>query len=145
LIVPFLRAPQRLGRPRCTDLRAVVNALVYLLSSGCQWRLLPRDFPPRSTVQGYFHRWRDNGTWARINHHLLMAASVAAGRQASPSAGVIDSQSVKTTEAGRPRGYEAGKKIKGRERHIVTHTMVLLVAAIVHAAGIQDRDAQLGQ
>jgi transposase len=140
VIAPFMPAPCALGRPRCSDLRAIVNALFYVLSSGCPWRLLPGDFPPRSTVQGYFYRWRDDGTWARINHHLLMAAREAEGREASPSAGVIDSQSVRTTEAGGPRGYDAGKKIKGRKRHILTDTTGLLVAAIVHSAGVQDRD-----
>lgn len=140
LIAAFMPEPQRLGRPRTRDLRTVVDALFYVLSSGCQWRMLPGDFPPRSTVQGYFYRWRDDGTWARINHHLLMAAREAEGREASPSGGVIDSQSVRTTEAGGPRGYDAGKKIKGRKRHILTDTTGLLVAAIVHSAGVQDRD-----
>ena len=114
--------------------------MLYLLTTGCQWRLLPTDFPPYTTVQRFFYGWRDDGTWRRINHHLLLAAREAMGREASPSAGVIDSQSVKTTEAGGPRGYDAGKKIKGSKRHILTDTNGLLVAATVHAADVQDRD-----
>jgi transposase len=140
LIEPFMPAPRSVGRPRTTDLRSVVDALLYMASTGCQWRQLPKDFPPYSTVQGYFYRWADDGTLARINHALVMVSREAAGREANPTAGVIDSQSAKTTEAGGPRGYDAGKKIKGRKRHIVTDTLGHLIGLFVHPADIQDRD-----
>ncbi len=140
LIAPFLPAPRPIGRPRSTDLREVVNAIFYMATTGCQWRMLPKDLPPPSTVQRYFYDWRDSGLWRTINNHLVMDARELEGRAASPTAGVIDSQSAKTSESGGVCGYDAGKKIKGRKRHIVTDTLGLLVGLVVHAAGIQDRD-----
>jgi transposase len=140
MIEPLLPPRKQLGRPRTTEMREVVNAIPYMARSGCQWRMLPKEFPPRNTVQGYFYGWRRDGTFNRINHDLLMRAREAAGREGSRSAEVIDSQSVKTTESAGPRGFDAGKKINGRKHRIVCDTGGLLVAAMVHGAHIQDRD-----
>lgn len=138
VVAPFLPALSRLGRPREVDLREIVNAILYILSVGCQWRALPKDFPSRSTVQGYFYRWRDDQTWHRMNDALVKLARQSLGRKDTASAGIIDSQSAPTTESGGPRGIDAGKRIKGRKRHIVTDTEGFLLAVRVHEANIQD-------
>jgi putative transposase len=140
LIAPLLPPSKRGGRPRTTCLRSVMDGLLYKASSGCQWRMLPKDFPPMSTVQSYFYDWCSGGVWEAINHILVMAARELEGREASPTAGVIDSQSVKTTESGGIAGYDAGKKVKGRKRHFITDTIGLMLFVVVHSAGIQDRD-----
>lgn len=140
LIAPLMPERKRLGRRRRVDLRRIVEAILYIVTTGCQWRQLPRHFPPFTTVQGYFYRWIREGRWEAMNHILVILSREQDGREATPSVGIIDSQSVKTSENGGPHGYDAGKKIKGRKRHIATDTVGHIVTAVVHPANIQDRD-----
>lgn len=140
IIAPFMPPPARTGRPRLWTMREIMNAIFYVLRSGCAWRLLPKDFPPTNTVYGWFLRFRRDGLFETINHHLVMADRERGGREASPSAAVIDSQSVRTVEAGGPRGYDAAKKIKGRKRHAMVDTDGRALVIHAHAADVQDRD-----
>jgi transposase len=141
---PLIPPAKRGGNKRTVDIRQVTNGVMYILSTGCQWRAIPKDLPPRSTVHEYLVRWACDGTLERLHHALYVKCREQAAREASPTAAIIDAQSVKSAEKGGawidPHGYDAGKKVKGKKRHVLVDTQGLVLHAIVTAADIQDRD-----
>src|SRR5689334_7525748 len=142
LLEPLIPPAKPGGRPRTTNMRTLLDGLFYLVRTGCQWRHLPPPpaFPPWRTVYGYMRAFLRDGVWESIRHHFVVMLREGAGREASPTAAIIDTQSVKTTESGGPSGWDAAKRLKGRKRHIAVDTDGLLLGILVHAADIQDAD-----
>ena len=142
LLEPFIPIARPGGRPRTTDMRRLLDGLFYLVRTGCQWRHLPPPpaFPPWPTVYGYMRRFLRDGVWESMRHQFVVMLREGEGREPSPTAAIIDTQSAKTTESGGPCGWDAAKKVKGRKRHIAVDTQGLLLGVLVHAASVQDAD-----
>lgn len=140
LIKDFFPEPKATGRPRKNDFQLVVNGILYITKTGVPWRYLPKEYPNRGTVYDYFRKWRKDGTWRRIHDTLRANLRVTGGRHKHATGGAIDSQSVKTTAVSGIRGFDAGKLINGRKRHILVETLGLLILVVVTAASVQDRD-----
>jgi putative transposase len=141
LLETYLPASKWRGRPRLHSPREILNAIFYLLKSGCQWRMLPREFPPWKTVFHYFRAWRLDGTWERLNRTMRRLLREKLGRDPEPSAGIVDAQSAKSTGVGgEQRGFDGGKNIRGRKRHLLVDTEGLVVEAKVHSAKVPDQD-----
>jgi putative transposase len=138
ILEPLIPTAKHGGRPREVNMREVLNTILYLNRTGCQWDMIPHDLVPKSTVYDYFAQWRDDGTWQGMMDALRTKVRTEAGREATPSAASIDSQTVKTTEQGGEHGYDGGKKINGRKRHILVDTLGLLLAVVVTTAALDD-------
>ena len=139
VLEPLLPACSTVGHPRRWPRKHIMDAIFYVVRTGCQWRYLPKDFPPWQTVYYHYRRWRQQGVWKRVNHALRALVRVRSGREPEPSGAIIDSQSARTTEQGGPRGYDGHKKLKGRKRHVLVDTTGLLLKVVIHPADVNDR------